>query len=104
MFQGNVTNVHECNFFLLILNEKLLSYQLLLSIFECLKYFDLFSASTGLFSCYNMDILVVMERAIEDGMDVISLSIVSNHYALPYDMDSISIGKHGILVSCSAGN
>ncbi|OIW21191.1 hypothetical protein TanjilG_30787 [Lupinus angustifolius] len=57
--------------------------------------------------CFSSDILAGMERAIEDGVDVLSLSIggLSDHYF----RDAIAIGafaatKRGIFVSCSAGN
>lgn len=62
-----------------------------------------------IFGCYDSDILAAMEQAIEDGVNVISLSVGANGYAPPYDKDSIAIGayaatENGIVVSCSAGN
>lgn len=59
--------------------------------------------------CYDSDILAAMDQAIEDGVHVISLSVGANGYAPQYFRDSIAIGgfgaaKHGIIVSCSAGN
>ncbi|CDY52259.1 BnaC05g52030D [Brassica napus] len=47
--------------------------------------------------------------AVADGVHVISLSVGANGYAPEYHMDSIAIGafgatRHGIVVSCSAGN
>ncbi|KAL6996243.1 hypothetical protein U1Q18_006377 [Sarracenia purpurea var. burkii] len=61
------------------------------------------------FGCYDSDILAAMDEAISDGVNVISLSVGANGRAPPYDYDSIAIGafgavKHGVIVSCSAGN
>ncbi|KAM7471874.1 hypothetical protein LguiA_010057 [Lonicera macranthoides] len=58
--------------------------------------------------CYDSDILAAIDQAIEDGVDIISLS-VGGSYQMDYEYDSIAIGafgaaEHGILVSCSAGN
>ncbi|KAL0817024.1 hypothetical protein Bca101_073468 [Brassica carinata] len=59
--------------------------------------------------CYDSDILAAMDQAVADGVHVISLSVGANGYAPEYHMDSIAIGafgatRHGIVVSCSAGN
>ncbi|GLU15915.1 hypothetical protein SLE2022_323680 [Rubroshorea leprosula] len=58
-------------------------------------------------ACFGSDILAAMDKAVQDGVDIMSLSLgggVSEYY-----MDTIAIGAfsamtHGILISCSAGN
>ncbi|KAE9608412.1 putative cucumisin [Lupinus albus] len=57
--------------------------------------------------CFSSDILAGMERAIEDGVNILSLSIGGT--SDPYFLDAIAIGafaatKRGIFVSFSAGN
>ncbi|KAJ4886731.1 Subtilase family protein [Raphanus sativus] len=59
--------------------------------------------------CYDSDILAAMDQAVADGVHVISLSVGANGFAPEYHKDSIAIGafgamRHGIVVSCSAGN
>lgn len=60
--------------------------------------------STG---CFGSDILAGMDRAIVDGVDVLSMSLGGG--SAPYYRDTIAIGafsavEKGIFVSCSAGN
>lgn len=57
--------------------------------------------------CFDADIMAAFDRAIHDGVDVLSLSLGGD--PSPYFQDGISIGsfhavKKGIVVVCSAGN
>ncbi|XP_057490161.1 subtilisin-like protease SBT1.7 [Actinidia eriantha] len=57
--------------------------------------------------CYGSDIVAAMDKAVQDGINVLSLSIGGS--VSDYDRDNIAIGtfgamSKGILVSCSAGN
>lgn len=59
--------------------------------------------------CFDSDILAAMDQAVSDGVHVISLSVGASGRAPEYDRDSIAIGafgaaRHGVVVSCSAGN
>lgn len=60
--------------------------------------------STG---CLGSDILAAMDHAIQDGVDVLSLSLGGG--SAPYYRDTIALGafsamERGIFVSCSSGN
>ncbi|XP_072959155.1 subtilisin-like protease [Typha angustifolia] len=60
------------------------------------------------YGCFQSDILAGMDAAIQDGVDVISLSLGSIN-PLPLYQDVIAVGayralKKGIFVSCAAGN
>ncbi|KAE8677139.1 Subtilisin-like protease SBT1.7 [Hibiscus syriacus] len=57
--------------------------------------------------CFGSDILAGMDHAIQDGVDVLSMSLGGG--SAPYYRDTIAIGtftamEKGIFVSCSAGN
>lgn len=57
--------------------------------------------------CFGSDILAAMDRAILDGVDVLSMSLGGG--SAPYYRDTIAIGaftamEKGVFVSCSAGN
>ncbi|CAN6574056.1 unnamed protein product [Malus baccata var. baccata] len=57
--------------------------------------------------CFHADILAAFDAAIDDGVDVLSVSLGGD--PTTFFSDSISIGafhavKHGIVVVCSAGN
>ncbi|XP_059633093.1 subtilisin-like protease SBT1.7 [Cornus florida] len=57
--------------------------------------------------CFASDIVAAMEKAVEDGVNILSMSI--GGALSDYDRDSVSVGafgamSQGILVSCSAGN
>ncbi|KAJ0754610.1 putative tripeptidyl-peptidase II [Helianthus annuus] len=57
--------------------------------------------------CFSSDILAAMEKAITDGVHVLSLSIVGTLTDYPNDIIAYGAFKavsHGIFVSCSAGN
>ncbi|KAK8967456.1 Subtilisin-like protease [Platanthera guangdongensis] len=59
--------------------------------------------------CFDSDILAAFDAAVADGANVISLSVGSSGYPPAYYRDSIAIGafgaaRHGVVVSCSAGN
>ncbi|CAO2823157.1 unnamed protein product [Amaranthus hypochondriacus] len=57
--------------------------------------------------CFGSDILAGIDKAISDGVDVLSLSLGGG--SAPYFRDTIAVGafsamEKGIFVSCSAGN
>ncbi|XP_024979877.1 subtilisin-like protease SBT5.3 [Cynara cardunculus var. scolymus] len=57
--------------------------------------------------CFDADILAAFDMAIQDGVDVLSVSLGGD--AVPFFNDSVAIGsfhavKQGIVVVCSAGN
>lgn len=57
--------------------------------------------------CFGSDILAAMEKAVEDGVHILSLSIGGSLNA--YYRDTVAIGAfnamaNGVFVSCSAGN
>lgn len=57
--------------------------------------------------CLATDIIAAIEKAIEDGVNILSLSIgggLSEYYRDPVAIATFSAAAHGILVSCSAGN
>uniref|UniRef100_A0A5B7A834 Putative subtilisin-like protease n=1 Tax=Davidia involucrata TaxID=16924 RepID=A0A5B7A834_DAVIN len=57
--------------------------------------------------CFGSDITAAMDKAVEDGVDILSLSLGGT--ISDYDRDSVAVGafgamSQGVLVSCSAGN
>ncbi|GFP88251.1 subtilisin-like protease sbt5.3, partial [Phtheirospermum japonicum] len=58
-------------------------------------------------ACFDVDILAAFDKAIHDGVDVLSVSVGGDPE--PFETDSIAIGSfhavmHGIVVVSSAGN
>ncbi|GAB4852300.1 hypothetical protein Ancab_016492 [Ancistrocladus abbreviatus] len=57
--------------------------------------------------CFGTDILAAMDKAIEDGVDILSMSIGGGSSDYPRDITAVgafTAMTKGILVSCSAGN
>ncbi|XP_055821083.1 subtilisin-like protease [Solanum dulcamara] len=57
--------------------------------------------------CFESDILAAMDAAIDDGVDILSLSLGGGSMSFYKDVIALgaySAGKRGVLVSCSAGN
>ncbi|XP_057827195.1 CO(2)-response secreted protease [Cryptomeria japonica] len=59
--------------------------------------------------CLGSNILAAFDNAVNDGVDILSLSLGSSSTFIPYTEDPIAIGafhatQKGILVVCSAGN
>jgi len=57
--------------------------------------------------CFGSDILAAMEKAVEDGVNVLSMSIgggLSDYYRDTVAIGAFAAAAQGIFVSCSAGN
>ncbi|KAJ9141465.1 hypothetical protein P3X46_032002 [Hevea brasiliensis] len=66
-------------------------------------------AACGSKGCGDADTLAAMDRAILDGVDVISMSFGNDSVAIPYHENTAALGafnamKRGIVVSCAGGN
>uniref|UniRef100_A0A2P2P1F9 Subtilisin-like protease SBT1.7 n=1 Tax=Rhizophora mucronata TaxID=61149 RepID=A0A2P2P1F9_RHIMU len=57
--------------------------------------------------CFGSDIVAAMDKAVADGVNVLSMSIgggLSDYYRDPVAMGAFTAMSQGIFVSCSAGN
>ncbi|KAL2895121.1 Subtilisin-like protease SBT1.7 [Bienertia sinuspersici] len=57
--------------------------------------------------CFTSDILAAMEKAIDDGVNILSMSIgggMSDYYRDTVSVGAFTAMRKGILVSCSGGN
>ncbi|OMO64437.1 hypothetical protein CCACVL1_21761 [Corchorus capsularis] len=57
--------------------------------------------------CFGSDILAAMDKAVADGVDVMSMSIgggISEYYGDTVAIGAFTAATHGVFVSCSAGN
>ena len=57
--------------------------------------------------CFSSDILSAVDRAVDDGVDVLSISLgggVSSYYRDSLSVASFGAMEKGVFVSCSAGN
>ncbi|KAK8624272.1 hypothetical protein V6N13_065621 [Hibiscus sabdariffa] len=57
--------------------------------------------------CFSSDLIAAMDRAIVDGVDILSLSLggpPSEYYLDAIAIGSFAAAAHGVFVSCSAGN
>ncbi|KAK6158103.1 hypothetical protein DH2020_005417 [Rehmannia glutinosa] len=72
-----------------------------------LAHLAVYKVCSGTRSCSESDVLAAMDVAIEDGVDVLSLSL--GWRSVPFTFDAVALGAYaamqkGIFVSCSAMN
>lgn len=80
-----------------------------LSLFFCTRYTTRIAAYKVCWAlgCASSDILAAIDKAVSDGVDILSLSLGGS--SRPYYSDSIAVAsfgavQNGVFVSCSAGN